>query len=64
MEKSKVYFTNLRTKAFTVNLQMKLKRLMKEAGIEQIDFNKNTRLLKFISGAGNLAYLRPNYAKR
>lgn len=64
MEKSKVYFTNLRTKPSTVNLQMKLKKLITEAGITQIDFDKKYAAIKIHFGEpGNLSYLRPNYAK-
>ena len=37
MEKSKVYFTNLRAKN-NDNLQQKLERLIRKAGIEEIDF--------------------------
>ena len=62
-EKSKVYFTNLRATA-NLNLLQKLERLVKKAGIEQIDFKGNFTALKIHFGEpGNLAYLRPNYAK-
>ena len=37
MEASKVYFTNLRTGTST-NLQQKLTKLVKKAGISNIDF--------------------------
>ena len=37
MEKSKVYFTSFKT-SFTENLMQKLARLVKTAGIENIDF--------------------------
>ena len=39
MEKSKVYFTNFRTVAFGDGLPTKLKKLIKKAGIEQIDMD-------------------------
>ena len=39
MEKSKVYFTDLRTKP-GVNLLDKVEKLIKRAGIESIDFDK------------------------
>ena len=39
MEHSKVYFTNLRTK-LNEGLPKKLQKLIKAAGIEQIDFKK------------------------
>lgn len=64
MEKSKVYFTNFRTKVFVDSLQNKLTRLVKAAGIESIDFsNKFTAIKIHFGEPGNLAYLRPNYAK-
>ncbi len=64
MTKSKVYFTNLRTKP-SVNLLKKLENLIIRAGIEQIDFNRKIVALKIHFGEpGNLAYLRPNYAAR
>ena len=63
MEKSKVYFTNMRTR-MNVNLQEKLARLIKKAGIGTIDFNQKYVAVKMHFGEpGNLAYLRPNYAK-
>lgn len=63
MEKSKVYFTNLRAKPGE-NLLQKLEKLIKTAGIGQIDFNKKFTAIKIHFGEpGNLAYLRPNYAK-
>ena len=63
MEPSKVYFTNLRTHN-SVSLPEKLKRLIKKAGIGTIDFDKKYVAIKIHFGEpGNLAYLRPNYAK-
>ena len=63
MEKSKVYFTNLRTKN-NDNLQQKLERLIRKAGIGTIDFTDKYVAIKIHFGEpGNLAYLRPNYAK-
>ena len=63
MEKSKVYFTNLRAKPGE-NLLQKLDKLVRAAGIENIDFNKKFTAIKIHFGEpGNLAYLRPNYAK-
>ncbi len=62
-EKAKVYFTNFRATA-EENLQQKLTRLLKKAGIENIDFNNKFTAIKIHFGEpGNLAYLRPNYAK-
>ncbi len=62
MEKSKVYFTDMRT-SFRENLPQKLERLIREAGIEKIDFAKKFVAIKMHFGEpGNLAFLRPNYA--
>ena len=63
MEKSKVYFTNFRARP-GYNLLQKLGKLIKKAGIENIDFeNKYTAIKIHFGEPGNLAYLRPNYAK-
>ncbi|MBP2637240.1 MAG: hypothetical protein H6Q72_3147 [Firmicutes bacterium] len=63
MSKSKVFFTNLRATP-KMNLLQKLKRLVKTAGMEEIDFeNKFTAIKVHFGEPGNLAYLRPNYAK-
>ena len=63
MEKSKVYFTNLRT-TFDCNLLQKLKKLITAAGIGKIDFTNKYAAIKIHFGEpGNLAFLRPNYAK-
>jgi len=63
MEKSKVYFTNMRTK-FNESLPMKLQRLIKKAGIRDIDFEKKYAAIKIHFGEpGNLAFLRPNYSR-
>ncbi len=63
MSKSKVYFTNLRTYN-SISLPDKLKILIKEAGIGNIDFNNKFAAIKIHFGEpGNLAFLRPNYAK-
>lgn len=63
MEKSKVYYTNLRT-GFNNGLLDKLKRLIKTAGIGDIDFDGKYTAIKIHFGEpGNLAFLRPNYAK-
>jgi uncharacterized Fe-S center protein len=63
MEKSKVYFTDMHT-TMQENLQQKLNRLIKTAGIEQIDFKKKYTAIKIHFGEpGNLAFLRPNFAK-
>ncbi len=63
MEKSKVYFTNFRTRG-SENLLQKLQRLIKTAGIGNIDFNGKFTAIKIHFGEpGNIAYLRPNWAK-
>ena len=60
---SKVYFTDLRTHGKT-NLPKKLDRLVRKAGIEQIDFkNKFVAIKMHLGEPGNLSYLRPNYAR-
>ena len=62
MSASKVYFTDLRT-SFSENLPQKLERLIKTAGIGQIDFQNKYAAIKIHFGEpGNLAFLRPNYA--
>lgn len=59
---SKVYFTNLRASQ-TGNLLQKLERLVKRAGMEQIDFKDKFVAVKIHFGEfGNVAYIRPNYA--
>ncbi len=63
MERSKVYFTTFRT-TLQENLQQKLMRLMLTAGMDRIDFeNKYVAVKLHFGEPGNLAYLRPNYAK-
>lgn len=60
---SKVYYTDLRTHN-RVSLPEKLKNLIKKAGIGEIDFEKKYVAIKIHFGEpGNLAFLRPNYAK-
>jgi uncharacterized Fe-S center protein len=64
MDKSKVYFTNLRTTPSS-NLLDKMERLVKRAGIANIDFKNQFVAIKIHFGEpGNLAYIRPNYAAR
>ena len=64
MEKSKVYFTNMRTTP-TNNLLDKMERLVRRAGIADIDFENKFVAIKIHFGEpGNLAYLRPQYAAR
>ena len=63
MEKSKVYFSDMRALPGT-NLQEKLEKLIKAAGIGDIDFDGKFTAIKIHFGEpGNLAFLRPNWAK-
>ena len=63
MEKAKVYFTDFRA-GLNQNLLQKLEKLVVKAGIEQLDFQNKFAAIKIHFGEpGNLAYLRPNYAK-
>ena len=60
---SKVYFADLRADVHE-NLQQKLTRLMKTAGMGDIDFQDKFVAIKLHFGEpGNLAFLRPNWAK-
>ena len=60
---SKVYFADLRAD-YHENLQQKLTRLMKTAGMGDIDFSEKYVAIKMHFGEpGNLAFLRPNWAK-
>ena len=63
MEKSKVYYSDLRALPGT-NLLVKLQRLIRRAGIGEIDMENKMVAIKIHFGEpGNLSYLRPNYAK-
>ena len=60
---SKVYFADLRADVHE-NLQQKLARLMKTAGMGDIDFQDKFVAIKLHFGEpGNLAFLRPNWAR-
>lgn len=62
MEKSKVYFMDLRTKSGR-NLIDKFNSLLIQAGIKDIDFRDKFTAIKIHFGEpGNLAYIRSNYA--
>ena len=64
MPTSKVYFTDLRTQIGVSQLD-KLEKLIRAAGIGDIDFDHKMTAIKIHFGEpGNLTYLRPNYAKR
>lgn len=63
MNSSKVYFTDMRALPGT-SLQQKLAKLIKKAGIDQIDFAHKYVAIKIHFGEpGNLSFLRPNFAK-
>ncbi|MGI6315620.1 MAG: DUF362 domain-containing protein [Christensenellales bacterium] len=63
MEASKVWFTDMHA-VDTENLLQKLRRLLETAGMGNIPFKNKFVALKLHFGEpGNLAFLRPNYAK-
>ena len=63
MAGSKVYFTDFRTK-IDVPITEKLKKLCRRAGIGSIDMDGKFVAIKMHFGElGNLAFLRPNYAR-
>ncbi|MBQ0072557.1 MAG: DUF362 domain-containing protein, partial [Spirochaetales bacterium] len=60
---SKVYFSDLRTTDGR-SLPQKLKKLIQTAGFDSIDFKDHYAAIKIHFGEmGNLAFLRPNWAK-
>ena len=63
MEKAKVYFTDFRA-VNGINMPDKLAKLIRFAGIEALDLEGKFTAIKMHFGElGNLAFLRPNYAK-
>ena len=63
MDKATVYFTDFRTR-LGVSYTSKLQNLCRAAGIANIDFQDKFVAIKMHFGElGNLAFLRPNYAK-
>ena len=63
MEKSTVYFTDFRCPVGTSQLD-KLKKLCIAAGIKDMDMDGKFVAIKMHFGElGNMAFLRPNYAK-
>ena len=63
MAASKVYFTDFRTVA-DIPITEKLKKLCRKAGIGSIDMEGKFVAIKMHFGElGNLAFLRPNYAR-
>ena len=64
MEKAKVYFSDFRTVANGDGLTNKLKKLIRKAGIGEIDMEGKFVAIKMHFGElGNLSFLRPNYAR-
>jgi uncharacterized Fe-S center protein len=64
MEKSKVYFSDFHTKAFGDGLPVKLQKLIKKAGIGDLDLDGKFVAIKMHFGEyGNVSFLRPNYAR-
>ena len=64
MEKAKVYFTDFHTEAFGDSLPTKLKKLVKKAGIQELNLDGKFVAIKMHFGElGNISYLRPNYAR-
>ncbi len=62
--KAKVYFADFRAPSWRENLPQKLARLMMTAGFGDIDLEGKYAAIKMHFGEpGNLAYLRPNWAK-
>ena len=63
MNKSKVYYSDMRATP-DMNLLSKLERLIKKAGIGQIDFQDKLVAIKIHFGEpGNISFLRSNYVK-
>jgi hypothetical protein len=64
MAKAKVYFTDMRTQP-GANLLDKTERMLKAAGLLDIDYKGKLVALKMHFGEpGNLSFLRPNYVAR
>ena len=62
--KPKVFFTDFRTKAHGAGLPKKLQKLIRKAGIGEIDMDGKFVAIKIHFGElGNISYLRPNYAR-
>lgn len=64
MNKATVYYTSMRTRAFGNGLCGKLGMLVEKAGLGTIDMGGKYVAIKIHFGErGNLAYLRPNFAR-
>ena len=63
MKRSVVYFTDMRATPER-NILQKFRALIERAGIAGINFEKQFAAIKIHLGEpGNIAYLRPNFAK-
>lgn len=63
-EQANVYFADFRAPSWKENLPQKLARLIRSAGFDRIDMDGKYVAIKMHFGEpGNLAYLRPNWAK-
>ncbi len=64
MSVSQVYFTDFHTPPYGDSLPVKLQKLLKKAGIGQIDMGGKFVAIKMHFGElGNVSFLRPNYAR-
>ena len=64
METAKVYFTDFRTPYGGDTMPGKLKKLIRKAGIDQLNLEGQFVAIKIHFGElGNVSYLRPNYAR-
>lgn len=64
MAKSKVYFTDMHTREYGDGLPKKLKTLLRAAGICDVDMDGKFVAIKMHFGeAGNVAHIRPQFAK-
>ncbi len=62
-KKSQVFFTDMRCKVGT-SLQMKLEKLIRKAGMAEMDLENKFVAIKIHFGEpGNLSFLRPNFSK-
>ena len=61
MSGSKVYFTDFHTKAFGDGLPTKLQKLIRAAGIQELDLDGNfVAIQRHCGELGNVLSLRPN----
>ena len=64
MDSSKVYFTDFRTPAYGDSVLKKLQKLIKRAGIAEMDLDGKFVAIKMHFGEhGNISFLRPNWAR-